>query len=156
MSHPHVLFMLALCALSAARPTLGEFGRPQGFCSSCVHTVYAELPAPPRPPGRPGLNIGLLTLSLHVRYPPLGPRGRPRRGARGLHSSHDILPPCSPSSPSVQRRESHFAVAKFPPSEAPITTLLTLTSISAELKGNKQAEDIKAGMGSLGGLKKSL
>lgn len=33
---------------------------------------------------------------------------------------------------------------------------ITNSSISAELKGNKQAEDIKAGMGSLGGLKKSL
>lgn len=32
----------------------------------------------------------------------------------------------------------------------------SLASISAELKGNKQAEDIKAGVGSLGGLKKSL
>lgn len=50
-----------------------------------------------------------------------------------------------------------FGVAKFPPSEALTTaTLLTLTCISAELKGNKQAEDIKAGVGSLGGLKKSL
>lgn len=33
---------------------------------------------------------------------------------------------------------------------------ITNSSVSAELKGNKQAEDIKAGMGSLGGLKKSL
>lgn len=53
--------------------------------------------------------------------------------------------------------EGPFAVVEFPPSGAlATTTLLTLTSISAELKGNKQAEDIKAGVGSLGGLKKSL
>ena len=36
-----------------------------------------------------------------------------------------------------------------------ITTLLTFY-FAAELKGNKQAQDIKAGVGSLGGLKKSL
>lgn len=35
-------------------------------------------------------------------------------------------------------------------------TALADTYISAELKGNKQAQDIKAGVGSLGGLKKSL
>lgn len=60
----------------------------------------------------------------------------------------------------MERRDAPFSVATFPPfafgALTTTTTTIANSYISAELKGNKQAEDIKAGMGSLGGLKKSL
>lgn len=78
----------------------------------------------------------------------------------GGFSSHGFTSTVSSSSPCVERREAPLclnAAVKFrlrgtrhyPPTFAD-------SCITAELKGNKQAEDIKAGVGSLGGLKKSL
>lgn len=78
---------------------------------------------------------------------------------RAETSSHGLLPLPS-SSQCVERRKNPFCFSLVVDFHLRSTHIfechLTDFRISAELKGNKQAQDIKAGVGSLGGLKKSL
>lgn len=140
---------------SVARSALWHF---QGFRSSCVHPIacvavldFPLLPALRDVPLGPGLNTGGLASSPSA-YGEAAKRG----GTRA--SSHDVAfpllslkPMCgTPGRPLCCCEISAFGALTT------ITTNFANSYISAELKGNKQAEDIKAGMGSLGGLKKSL
>lgn len=162
-------FVMPCAAWSVARSALRHSRRLQGFPlflfspRCCVHvpSMCRELPAPPRPP-----KCCIRPWSEHRRSsPPLFdclilPRltERMRRGCARGFSSHGLpllsLPPAHVW--NAGKPLCLNAVVKFPPLGHSPPPNFADSCIAAELKGNKQAQDIKAGVGSLGGLKKSL